>query len=431
MRNSGNSDRRHLLDSQQQQETIQSNKGRILYIVTSIHEYDTGGRSTIEGSDRFAKTILPLLSEAVRSLLNAGYTVDVYLITQYTLSPARITQLHAVLPVTVGVQLWEDATPLGYVLEDTADHIQLHTRGLSRQHRYVLKDKLPYYDLFLCFEDDMLLHGVHVEHYREMTDAIYEMRQSAPREGATRQTVEEALHHFHGPMTVQQLSRTIPGWIRVEVARPGFVPSRMNPTFPQIPMDYEWPGPVPSDEPIDTSICCHIETATAAAHNVTATPSSRDIFFWEMSITALGVRKMPNNTSLLSWVMLLGGSNQEIFTDPNYIIGDYWSGQDGYFGAEERPDRKLGAYSSNQGGWMATRRQIVEWHAEWCRGGFLPYVILVPMRMVPLVDDLYIRRNLTIPFSLFEDRMISHFIVGMDWTVDRSSIGVGGSNWLV
>jgi hypothetical protein len=431
------SDRRYLLDPHKHHYQQTRVKGRILYIVTSIHEYDTGGRSTIQGSDRFAKTIVPLLSDAVHSMIASGYAVDVYLITQYTLSAARTAQLLQALPSQVGLQLWEDATPLGYALEDSADRIQLHTRGLSRQHRYVLKDKLPYYDLFLCFEDDMLLHGAHVDHYRDMTNELFQLRQSASGELAASRTVEEALNHFYGSMTVPQLARTIPGWIRVEVARPGYEPSRMNPRFPQIPMDYDWTLPLgparvgETDELIDASVCCHIDPVTASVHNVSATPSSGEIYFWEMSIAALGVRSMPStsngSSSMLSWVMLLGGNNQEIFTDPNYIIGDYWSGRDGYFDVE-RPDRKLGAYSSNQGGWMATRRQIVEWHGEWCRGGLLPYVANLPSFCCPISYCLYLP-HFFFSFLLFVVRMISHFTVGMGWTVDRSSIGVGVSNW--
>jgi hypothetical protein len=280
------------------------------------------------------------------------------------------------LPVTVGLQIWEDATPLGYVMEDAADRIQLHTRGLSRQHRYVIKDKLPYYDLFACFEDDMLLHGAHIDQYWSMTNELYQLRQSTPSTLRVTRTVEEAADHFYGPMTTLQLARTIPGWIRVEVALPGFVPSRYNPKFEQIPVDYEWIPGQSLPGPINASVCCQVDEATATAHNVSATPTSNEIYFWEMSIKALGVRKMPTNaSSMLSWVMLLGGNNHEIFTDSNYVIGDYWSGRDGYFDAMERPDRKKGAYSSNQGGWMATRRQIAEWHVHWCRGGLLPYVI--------------------------------------------------------
>jgi hypothetical protein len=79
--------------------------------------------------------------------------------------------------------------------------------------------------------------------------------------------------------------------------------------------------------------------------------------------------------------MLLGGNNNELFIqlDPTYIIGDYWSGQDhpNYFPHNHhmvRPDRKNGKYLNNQGGWIGTRRQILEWHIRWCRGSFLPYV---------------------------------------------------------
>ena len=345
-------------------------KGRILYIITSIHEYDTGGRFTVAGSDRFAKTILPVITEAVHSIHNAGYTVDVYLITQYRLSPSHREQLLRMLPASVGLQFWEDATPLGYVVEDSTDTIQLHTRGLSRQHRYVLKDKLLYYDFFLCFEDDMLLHGAHIDHYWNMTRTIARLRDAAPLTIEPQGSVAAALDHFYGPMSVPQLARTIPGWVRVEVTQPGvFVPSPLNPTFPQIPLDYEWNTTTGhlNQSLLDTSVCCH----WTSLNNNVAPPSSHDIHFWEMSIEALGVRKMPPP---LSWVMLLGGNNQEIFTDPNFIIGDYWSGRDGYFGTKERPDRKKGTYASNQGGWMATRQQIIEWHTQWCRGGLLPYV---------------------------------------------------------
>jgi hypothetical protein len=49
------------------------------------------------------------------------------------------------------------------------------------------------------------------------------------------------------------------------------------------------------------------------------------------------------------------------------------SGRDNYFGeAFLRPDNKAFTYINNQGGWMATRQQIWEWHTEICPGGFLP-----------------------------------------------------------
>ena len=59
--------------------------------------------------------------------------------------------------------------------------------------------------------------------------------------------------------------------------------------------------------------------------------------------------------------------------EPQLRIGDYWSGNDNYFGPNfARPDTKSFKYINNQGGWMATRTQIFEWHTKICPGGFLP-----------------------------------------------------------
>ena len=47
------------------------------------------------------------------------------------------------------------------------------------------------------------------------------------------------------------------------------------------------------------------------------------------------IKELSNNDTkllLLDWVLLLGGNNNERFYEnPKYIIGDYWSGRDGYF----------------------------------------------------------------------------------------------------
>jgi hypothetical protein len=49
---------------------------KILYIVTTLAEYNSGTRSTVRGSDRLQETLIPVLSEGVRSMLAAGYEVD-------------------------------------------------------------------------------------------------------------------------------------------------------------------------------------------------------------------------------------------------------------------------------------------------------------------------------------------------------------------
>jgi hypothetical protein len=53
-----------------------SSKGKILYIVTTLAEYNSGTRSTVRGSDRLQETLIPVLSEGVRSMLADGYEVD-------------------------------------------------------------------------------------------------------------------------------------------------------------------------------------------------------------------------------------------------------------------------------------------------------------------------------------------------------------------
>lgn len=51
-------------------------KEKILYIVTTLAEYNSGTRSTVRGSDRLQETLIPILSEGVRSMLADGYEVD-------------------------------------------------------------------------------------------------------------------------------------------------------------------------------------------------------------------------------------------------------------------------------------------------------------------------------------------------------------------
>lgn len=340
---------------------------RLLYIVTSIHEFDIGRRGTVQGYDRFTHTLVPVIRESVKSMIQEGFQPDVYLITQYNVSSYRYGQLRVALPESVGLQVWSEATPLMYMQEhENKDKIQLHTRGLARQHRYVIKDKLWYYDTFVNFEDDMLVRGPQVSHFVNLTNDIYQWRQTANRI-PTSSTVEVAKDNYYGRMTQQQLGRTIPGFIRVEAALPDFVPLKRN-RFDLIPIHYEYDSGSP--EQLDPSICCRVENFNG---HVPPSPPVEDLYFWETSIEALGVRRLPNDKD---WVILLGGSNNEVWEYSAYVVGDFWSGRAGnFFGGRERPDRKKGKYMSNQGGWMGTRRQIKEWHERWCRGGFLPYVV--------------------------------------------------------
>jgi hypothetical protein len=300
----------------------------------------------------------------------------------------------------------------------------------------------------------MLIHYEHVHHYNSMTNTIYQLRlesqyniydtkTSTTSTGTSssisrRNNIERVKENFYGTMSEQQLARTIPGFIRVEVVNVSDeeldhhrqqimklkqlqqkqlkMHKNMNHPFfiSNIPTDYVWD--IASNisttisSSIDPSICCYVTNFTSQqrlSSSLPMKPTIHQIYFWEMNINALGVRHMPNLLSSdyeqegimtellpsLDWVMLLGGNNNEMFlSNPEYIIGDYWSGNDQYHNngaklnnnnantkqehGEEyvRPDRRKGSLLNNQGGWMGTRRQIIEWHIRWCRGSFLPYV---------------------------------------------------------
>jgi hypothetical protein len=327
---------------------------KILYIMTSLAEYDSGRRYTSDGFDRFKNTLIPVLIEGVESMLSIGYSVDVALVCHYTLKPERRKLLKQALPLGVSLQVWDDATPIGYKLEDKKgiNHTQQITRALARQHRFIIKDKLQYYDFFVNFEDDMLIKGQTVQHYADMTQELYRLREMAPEVASIKG------HPYYGPMTKAQLRRVIPGLMRVEVL--------LNETDygSQETLDMV---PVTNRPQIDPQPCCHLSAKTVS-NTRPAAPASDKLFLWETGIRALGLRKFPLQSSL-GWVVMLRGPRE---STPNLRIGDYWSGSDGYFGAEQRPDTKAFASINNQGGWMATREQIWEWHTEICPGGFLP-----------------------------------------------------------
>ena len=233
-------DPREILQRRRLKQQQQDSKQRILYIITSMAEYDNGRRGTEAGYDRFSKTIVPVARESVTSMVNNfGYHVDVYLVAHYNVSKSRYTELATALPASVGLQVWEDATPIGYALENSKEIVMAITRGLARQHRYIIKDKFFHYDLFVNFEDDMLIKGEHVSHFVDVTNDLFYLRKQSEPMLPVSVSVEEAADLFYGPMTTQQLARTIPGFMRVEAALPSFERVKIN-RYEQISTDYHW-----------------------------------------------------------------------------------------------------------------------------------------------------------------------------------------------
>ena len=342
--------------------TSSSSIKRVLYIVTSLAEYNTGHRSTIKGQDRLAEVVLPVLVESVNSMLAATtqtttlLLVDVYLILAYPLKPEREQMIRHRLPPTVGLQVWDDACPLGYDKRDGHDdHVADNTRALARQHRYVIKDKLPYYDVFCAFEDDMLVTGAHVRHYLEVTQALERLQRDAREGGTKEQKSGEGTNSFYGPLTVRQLERLIPGFVRVEVLQS----KTLNIPLSQqdsIPLKYSVDT---VEQHFDAALCCP-----------GATKDSSDVIVWETAIQALAVRQLPTTTgttvvkgerSNLDWVAFLPGPGKRL--TPDLEISSYWSGE-----LVQAWDKKPGggepSLIAQQGGWMATREQIIRWNDQ-------------------------------------------------------------------
>lgn len=335
-------------------DTYEDNIGapsKILYIVTSLAEYNNGQRKTVRGSDRLKELLLPVLVDSVESLIPL-YNVDVYLILGYTLTPDRKRMILNHLPVGVGLQVWDDATPLGYP-DSQKQTMELNTRALSRQHRFVIKDKLMEYDFFLSFEDDMRITGQHVQHFMNMSAQIKKLYDNAPSHDIEEDRDPKNMKFF-GEMTKNQIKRLIPGFVRVEVLEDS--DNAQSDPGP-IPLDYEFSNG--EERHFDPTICCHVPSPMKAPKR------PEDVVIWETNVTALSLRQLPES---LDWVVLLPGPGKGL--DAHDFIGGYWSGRDGAFA--EKPSGGHPRIVAQQGGWMATREQILQLNSGLCQGSFLP-----------------------------------------------------------
>jgi hypothetical protein len=351
---------------------------KILYIVTSLSEYNNGRRSTIAGQDRLGEIVLPILVDSVESMVDDpqfSYQVDVYLILAYSLRPERERLIRDHLPPRVGLQIWDDACPLGYDAAKSADRISNNTRALARQHRYVIKDKLPYYDLFVAFEDDMRITGTHVQHFLALSNALDILRrQSTPMASNNHDDTSDS---FFGAMTPRQLDRLIPGFVRVEVL--------LNEAEHGAQLDLD---PIPLDYSVETGEdvhfnpqpCCHVQMNPNVGTPIH--PEAKDVIVWETSVQALSVRQLPKSRiqePLLDWVTLLPGPGKRLHSDD--IMASFWSGKISHHGIwKVKPSAGQPDLIAQQGGWMATREQIVRLnhqtmdreYPQLCQGSFLP-----------------------------------------------------------
>ena len=199
----------------------------------------------------------------------------------------------------------------------------------------------------------MVVKGDHVRNYLQLLHELERLKRNAP-DGLD--SSESTHDNFYGTMTKWQLQRLIPGLIRVEVL---LNESKYG--------TQEVLDPVPiTDRPlIDPQPCCQMSHQTSGKERPEF-PHSDQLFLWEANIVSLGVRQLPNGL----WVLTQRGPRYNL---PNETIGDYWSGRDGYFPKRVmRPRPAEPSQVNNQGGWMATRHQIWDWHTSMCPGSFLP-----------------------------------------------------------
>jgi hypothetical protein len=340
---------------------------RILYVITSSNEFNTGDKKTKEGQDRFMEIMVPVLLDGVETMVT-DYHVDVYLILGYKLSHERQQLLQQQLPNGVGLEVWNEAKPANY------DYISLGHRKaylsemdkiLARQHRYVVKDKLPYYDFFLAFEDDMLITKTHIDYHISVMDELERYKTELDSQSHKLQKNDILPYGFArhdrwwGELTREQLDHIKPGFLRVEVQ-----------TNPQIETQRELgPLPVFKRARADPRICCHAKHVGLQGKLAPQYPTADQVMIWETSIPGLFVREMPSRPKqLLDWVALLpikGTSN---------TVEGYWSGTNGALGSTilKKPASTVNHFIGQSAGWMASAQEVMDYENKLCHGGFLP-----------------------------------------------------------
>jgi hypothetical protein len=111
--------------------------------------------------------------------------------------------------------------PLGYDNRNSKDKIIPNTQALARQHRYIVKDKLFYYNMFLAFEDDIRSRDI-MCNIMAMSEEIDWLRAQAPTTTTTLDDLPKngndyKQSKFYVQMTRQKLGGVIPGFVQVEV----------------------------------------------------------------------------------------------------------------------------------------------------------------------------------------------------------------------
>ncbi|KAL3827174.1 hypothetical protein ACHAXA_006729 [Cyclostephanos tholiformis] len=339
--------------------------------------------------------VLPIMVDGVSSMVERGWDVDVYLICGFeSLAETRRRRIVDALPHGVGLEVWTDAIPFYYVkrhnqeLKTPYQSIELAPHGLSRQHRFVVRDKLMEYDFFTAFEDDMRITADHVVNFLEMSVDIDRARREAEDSPDGKVRVENAALDnrsvrgksmdgatvgndlVEDPMTAEELRRLWPGFVRVEVLDKRGVGGvgTEHPLLVDGALDnFKWKENVPPSMKyesqfgaIDPNVCCGVPPGR---DRTPSDPDKDDLLLWETDISAMGVRHYPGD---IGWAAAMT-------VEDRADVGSYWSGMGHNYDdpAMKRP-RRVNSLIGQQAGWMATRSQVIYFHEHACPGGFLP-----------------------------------------------------------
>jgi len=369
---------------------------RILYIVTSSGRSYQQHRGS-NGVDRWYKMIIPVLKQNIESYSqendnennsdhkNKKYRVDLYVITSYTLSQEDKDTLRQSLPPSTGIQYWSDALPLMYhckdflnepastrfnecILASESDRLQMGQMALAnntddgrrpdvrlrdgkaqlaKQHRLVVKDKLPYYDFFVVMEDDMLYTKSHVETYLRVLSKVNKLKAAAKEYESSiiqSNTTRNRIEHKQPPLwnsrlRYKDLKRMRAGFVRVEVLGESYeknkncVPKKLRPDWSMNENNtIAIPEPI-ADNAIDAKTCCKvmvtedttdasINTSTNTHNNTTTISTATNSTTPTAKSTATTTTTTTPTANSIATTSTIT-STQQLFTDkPDPIAND-------------------------------------------------------------------------------------------------------------
>eukprot|EP00550_Attheya_septentrionalis_P009809 CAMPEP_0198283676 /NCGR_PEP_ID=MMETSP1449-20131203/3247_1 /TAXON_ID=420275 /ORGANISM="Attheya septentrionalis, Strain CCMP2084" /LENGTH=540 /DNA_ID=CAMNT_0043980401 /DNA_START=200 /DNA_END=1818 /DNA_ORIENTATION=+ len=365
---------------------------RVLYTITSP-------------SNRWEDWVLPVVQQSIQNMIKdpQHYHVDLFIILGYPLDRQHKKNIQKNLPEGTGLQFWS-IDEQDSVENDSENQDKL--LALARHHRYVIKDNLEDYDFFLAMQDDIHVTATHMTQFRRLSQSFQKMAAEAASKEEAKETTAVARQldnyahphqmNFYGDMSSKQLDRLLPGFLRVklltqydeEQKEGGETSERLivkaDPYFENYSQpDQEQPDVM--ERHFDPEPCCHFTHTLSGADPqlLPISPHMDDVGFWDTHIEALGVRQLPLNKEGLDWITLQPKYFDDMKSQEKHkgsspddtFIGAFWSGRNGTVANADAaiPPTQF-TQAPLQGGWMASREQILQWNNDdtKCQGNLLP-----------------------------------------------------------